>query len=85
MSSWTVERVDTALVSERSRRLLLLLVVAAVLMLSSSGSVRIIRSSRGINLSSEGLLSCLSADDGNDVDGGATAVSDTAAVPSLTT
>ena len=79
-----MERVDTALVSERSRRLLLLLVALAVVV-SSSGSVRIIRSSRGINLSSEGLLSCLSADDGNDVDGGATAVSDTAAVPSLTT
>jgi len=81
-----VERVDTALVSERSRRLLLLLVALMVaVVVSSSGSVRIIRSSRGINLSSEGLLSCLSADDVDEVDGGATAVSDTAAVPSLTT
>ena len=83
MSSWAVERVDTALVSERSRRLLLLVALAVVV--SSSGSVRIIRSSRGINFSSEGLLSCLSADDVDVVDGGATAVSDTAAGPSLTT
>lgn len=47
MRSCGVERVDTACVRERSRRLLLLVVVVLVVAWSSSGSVRIIRSKSG--------------------------------------